>query len=77
MTLITLKQRFGFAPKISQIFAAAQFSLVAGLLLIRLEIRHPAVNFLTGMLLGFSIVGNIAALIKFGRTQREKGTQDG
>ncbi|MEN8242660.1 MAG: hypothetical protein ABFS17_12110 [Chloroflexota bacterium] len=77
MSLTTLKQRIGFVPKMTHIFVAAQFAFVVGLLLPRLAPQLPIVDFLTGMLIGFSIVGNIATLIKFGKEQSKKGDHHG
>jgi hypothetical protein len=77
MSFTTLKQRIGFAPKMTQIVAAAQFSLAAGLILGRLDLQLPLLDFLEGMLIGFSIVGNIAGLVKFGQERREKGDHHG
>jgi hypothetical protein len=41
--------------------AAAQIAFVASILLSRLD--YPALDFLEGMLLGFSMVGNLAFLV--------------
>jgi len=48
--------------------AAAQIALVFGILLQRLEI--PALDFFTGMLLGFSIVGNLAFIFTISRLNK-------
>jgi hypothetical protein len=45
--------------------AVAQIAFVAGILLGRLDI--PGLDFLEGMLLGFSMVGNLAFLFFVGR----------
>ena len=52
------------------LFTAAQFAFLTGVILGRLETEIPAVDFITGMLMGFSIVGNLAYLIRFGQKRR-------
>jgi hypothetical protein len=49
--------------------AAAQLALVLGILLQQLD--NPGLDFFTGMLIGFSIVGNLATLYVFSRSQKE------
>jgi len=50
----------------------AQIALVLGILLNRLDSPYPAVNFIAGMLLGFSMVGNLAFLVTFSRRRSSK-----
>ena len=49
---------------------AAQIALVVGLVLGQLEV--PGTDFLQGMLIGFSIVGNLAFLITVSRERNSK-----
>jgi len=49
--------------------AAAQLALVLGILLQRLD--NPGLDFFVGMLMGFSIVGNLAYLSFTTRSQKE------
>ena len=48
--------------------AAAQLALVLGILLGRIE--KPGLDFVTGMLIGFSIVGNLAFLVTISRQNK-------
>ena len=53
--------------------AAAQLALVLGIIMGRME--FPNLDFLIGMLYGFSMVGNLAFLIVIGRAHR-RGQND-
>lgn len=77
MLITTLKQRIGFAPKPRHIFAAAQIALVVGILLSRLDHQVPVLDFFEGVLIGFSIAGNLAGLVNYSRRQGEKGSHHG
>ena len=50
------------------VFSAAQIALVLGLILGRLD--WAGTDFLEGMLIGFSVVGNLAYLVYTGRMRR-------
>jgi hypothetical protein len=52
--------------------AAAQISLVASIMLSRLSLGLRWVDFVAGLLLGFSMVGNLAYLIYFSRQLENK-----
>jgi hypothetical protein len=52
------------------LLGVAQIALVLGLLLSRLDVE--GLDFLEGMLIGFSMVGNLAALVYMGRDRRMK-----
>ena len=52
----------------------AQLALVLGIILERLAI--PTLDFLSGMLLGFSIIGNIAYIIANSRKNNDRGCHD-
>lgn len=77
MSFATLKQRLGFAPNFRVFLAAGQITLVAGIVLSRLEFQLSLADFIEGMLIGFSIVANLAGIFLFGRIQRKKGENDG
>ena len=49
---------------------AAQIALVLGIFLGRLE--NPAFDFVNGVLIGFSIVGNLAFLTTLSRYRKER-----
>ncbi len=53
----------------------AQFALVLGIFLGRLENPHPSLNFISGMLIGFSLVGNLAYLVVISRNWRKNDRQ--
>jgi hypothetical protein len=53
--------------------AAAQVALVLGILLQRFD--SPGLDFFIGMLIGFSIVGNLASLYIISRSQKENRRQ--
>ena len=52
------------------LFSISQLAIVISIFLSRMESEIPAVNFITGILMGFSIVGNIAFLIRYGQRHR-------
>ena len=52
----------------------AQLALVLGIILVRLAI--PTLDFLSGMLLGFSIIGNFAYIITSSRKNITRGCHD-
>ena len=52
------------------LLGVAQIALVLGLLLSRMDVE--GLDFLEGMLIGFSTVGNLAALVYLGRERRMK-----
>jgi len=62
---IKLEERKKFLVYIG---GAAQIALVASIFLSRLDL--PGFDFLEGMLLGFSIVGNLAFLVSINRKTR-------
>ncbi len=47
--------------------AMAQLALVLGIFLGRIVDAHPILNFISGMLVGFSLVGNLAFIIFISR----------
>lgn len=53
--------------RISMIGAVAQLTLVGGIFLSRFG--NPDLDFLTGFLIGFSLVGNLAFLASIGKKQ--------
>ena len=50
----------------------AQLALILGIILGRLESPHPALDFISGMLMGSSIVGNLAYLVIISRNWSQK-----
>ncbi len=61
MALKTIKERLNLSIKPEILGGAAQLALVASILLDRFTISHT--EFIQGMLIGFSVVGNIAWLL--------------
>ena len=51
---------------------AAQLALAGGILLERLSRTYPALDFIAGMLIGFSLVGSLAYLIYFSKKRSVK-----
>ena len=47
----------------SMLGGLAQLALVLGIVLGRMAILNPVINFISGVLIGFSFVGNLAYLI--------------
>ncbi len=45
----------------------SQLALVLGIFLGRLDNPHPSLDFISGMLMGFSLVGNLAYLVVLSR----------
>jgi uncharacterized membrane protein len=76
MSFATLKQRVGFAPNFRVFLAAGQITLVAGIVLSRLDYQLPWMDFLEGMLIGFATVANLAGIFLFGRSRQEKGEKN-
>jgi hypothetical protein len=70
MSFATLKQKIGIAPNFRFLLAAGQLALVAGIVLGRLALQIPILDFLEGMLIGFSIVANLAGIILVARSKR-------
>lgn len=47
----------------------AQLALVLGIVLSKLDNPHPLVNFASGILIGFSMVGNLAFIYTISRSK--------
>lgn len=77
MTLRTLKKQFGLARNFQLLLGIGQITLVAAILLGMLDLHLGWSDFLEGMLIGISIVTNMAGLTIFGRKQRENGDSHG
>jgi hypothetical protein len=77
MSIKSIKQRIGIRPNYQTLIAIGQLSLAAGIILARFAPQLPWLNFIEGMLIGVSIVTNLAGLVLFGRQQREKGNHNG
>jgi len=74
MTLRTLKNRIGIRQNARLLIGIGQFTLAAAILLGRLALHYGWTDFVEGMLLGISIVTNLAGLIAFGRQENSGGT---
>lgn len=69
MSFRTLKQKVGIAPNHRLLLAAGQITLVAAVILRRIDHQLPTLDFIEGMLTGFSIVANLAGIILSARNQ--------
>lgn len=77
MLLAALKQRLTIEPDFRLFLAAGQLALVAGIVLMRFDFQIPVLDFIEGMLIGFSSVANLAGLIFYRRSQKSKGENNG
>jgi hypothetical protein len=59
------------ARRITAIFIAAQGCLVLNSLIRFVVLHWLPVDFLSGLLVGFSIVGNLAYLVYYGKNKRQ------
>lgn len=70
MSFRTLKKKFGIGPDHRLFLAAGQITLAVGILLWRIDHQIPTLDFLEGMLIGFSTIANLAGLIFYTRTKK-------